>query len=226
MSRRGLETIRMAGLVNYEEMLARQHARRDAVARGDAPETLYLLEHAPVITLGRSARREHLLYSEAALREKGIAVCECDRGGDVTYHGPGQLVAYPIVRLQDWNASVGAYLRGLEAVIIEVLGTYGLCGERVPGYTGVWVGGAKAAAIGVGVHRWVTYHGAAINVRPDLRHFACIVPCGIADRPVTSLERLLPVSPTVAQVGDRFDACFRAHFGFAAAPSGDSAAVC
>jgi lipoate-protein ligase B len=224
MSGRILETIRLPGLVAYPEMLSRQRARCDAVDRGEAPETLFLLEHAPVITLGRGARREHLLLSEEQLRDAGIAVCETDRGGDVTYHGPGQLVAYPIVRLRDWRPSVGAYLRGLEEAIIALLREYDLVGERMPGFTGVWVGGAKVAAIGVAVHRWVTYHGVAINVTPDLRHFSCIVPCGIADKPVTSLGQLLSTPPAVAAIAEQFDACFRAHFGFEAAATRSKAA--
>jgi lipoyl(octanoyl) transferase len=135
-----------------------------------------------------------------------------DRGGDVTYHGPGQLVAYPILDLKHWNPSVGWYLRALEQVVIDLVGEYGLVGERLEGFTGVWVGGAKVAAIGVGVHQWVTLHGLALNVNPDMRHWACIIPCGIADKPVISLAELLGSAPPMPEVMDRFEGHFRRVF--------------
>lgn len=186
---RTLQTIRLSGLTPYAEAQRMQHERRDAVAAGAAPNTLYLLEHAPVISCGRDFHQENLITPPELLAARGIDLAPTDRGGDVTYHGPGQLVAYPILNLNQWRCSVGWYLRTLEQVIIDMLADWGLRGERVPGLTGVWVEGAKIAAIGVGVHRWVTFHGAAINVTTNLEMFSNIIPCGISDKPVTSLEK-------------------------------------
>ncbi len=178
------------------------------MAGGEAVNALYLLEHTPVITMGRGAKPEHLLFAPDALRARGIEVCATDRGGDVTYHGPGQLVAYPILDLGRWRCSVGRYLRMLEASVIRLLASYDIEGERVEGYTGVWVAGAKVAAIGIAVHHWVTFHGAAINIDPDMGHFELIVPCGIVDKPVTSMKRLLGVAPPRGEVEARFEAAF------------------
>ena len=190
-------------------MLERQHQCRQAVADGKAPNTVFLLEHTPVITMGRNAHDENLLFSKAALTEKGVAVHETDRGGDVTYHGPGQLVAYPILNLEQCRCSVGWYLRTLEDVVIQLLASYDLKGERVEGLTGVWVDGAKVAAIGIGVNHWVTFHGTAINVDPDMTHFQLIVPCGITDKPVTSLKALLGgTAPPMDEVRHRFQDAF------------------
>lgn len=188
---REIEIIRLDGPMAYGEAMAIQRERRVAVEEGRLGNALFLLEHQPTITLGRRAKREHLLRSEAELAALGVELCETDRGGDITYHGPGQLVAYPVLDLRYWRESINWYLRALEEVLIRVLHTYGLEGERNPGLTGVWVEGAKVAAIGVGIHNWVTFHGAAINVAPDMSHFGLIVPCGIADKPVTSLEQIL-----------------------------------
>jgi lipoyl(octanoyl) transferase len=200
MASPAIETIRLPGLVPYDEALRIQVARRNAVERGDAANALFLLEHAPVITMGRKSRAEHVLLSEAGLRERGVSLCATDRGGDVTYHGPGQLVAYPILNLAQWKQSVRWYLHALEEVLIRLLKRYNLQGERVPPYTGVWVDGAKIAAIGIGIHNWVTFHGVALNVKPDIRHFELIVPCGIPDKPVTTLASLLPHAPSMAEV--------------------------
>ncbi len=209
---REIEVIHLPGLRSYAEMLETQRARRDAVAAGDAPNTLYLLEHAPVLTCGRDFHRENLLLPVEQIKDLGVAIEMTDRGGDVTYHGPGQLVAYPILRLSEWKPSVSWYLRSLEQVIINLLAEWGLKGKRVEGLTGVWVEGAKVAAIGVGLHRWATFHGAAINVSPNLSHFGLIIPCGIADRPVTSLEKLMPSVPQMTEVAARFEAQFRRVF--------------
>ncbi len=198
--------------VGYAEMRQRQQQRWKQVAEEGAESTLFLLEHRPVITLGRNASEAHLLHSRDALAAMGIEVAESDRGGDVTCHGPGQLVAYPIIRLDRWKPSVSQYLRGLEEVLIRVLADYGLQGGRLAGYTGVWVQGAKVAAIGVGVRKWTTYHGIALNVRPDMRLFQCIVPCGIADKPVTSLHLLLERPPAMQDVMTRFEGHFRDIF--------------
>lgn len=141
----------------------------------------------------------------------GIEVCEADRGGDVTYHGPGILVAYPVLDLKQWRPSIRWYLRALEEVVIHVLAGYGLESGRIPGYTGVWVGDEKIAAIGIGIHNWVTCHGVALHVDPDMSHFDLIVPCGLA-KPVTSLARMLDTAPAMNRVKEDFAATFLAHF--------------
>lgn len=197
---RTIEVLRLPGLTPYAEALDLQRERRRAVEEGRSGNALFVLEHTPVVTLGRNARREHLLWDEDQMRTRGIDLRKTDRGGDVTYHGPGQLVAYPVLNLRAWRLSIRWYLRALEEVLIHVLSHYGLAGERVEGYTGAWVGGAKVAAIGIGVHNWVTFHGIALNVDPDLSHFDCIVPCGIPDKPVTSLRQLLGYAPKMSEV--------------------------
>ena len=166
--------------------------QQDLVARrkaGEIPDQLLFVEHPHVITLGRNANRKNVLASEAELERLGIELHDTDRGGDVTYHGPGQLVIYPILDLRDWKRDVVAYVRALEQVIIEAVGRLGVQAEPLPGCTGVWVGEAKLAAIGVHISRWVTSHGAAVNVSPKMEYFNCIVPCGI-QKPVTSLEAI------------------------------------
>lgn len=207
-----LEVICISQLVEYSAMMDRLRARQRAVEGRAAPNTLFLLEHTPVITFGRNGRREHILADAEGLAAEGIAVIETDRGGDVTYHGPGQLIAYPVLDLSQWRCSVGWYLRTLEEVLIRLLTEYGLQGERLPGYPGVWISGAKVAAIGISIHRWVTSHGIAFNVRPNLDHFRLIIPCGIGDKPVTSLERLLGRAPAMAEVMNRFEGRFREVF--------------
>lgn len=172
------------------------HAKRVA---GDVGDTLLLLEHPHTYTVGRRGTREEILWDAATLRERGVVVTETDRGGRVTYHGPGQLVGYPIVALGD-GADLVAYLRRLEDVIIATLRAHGVEGARDEGNTGVWVGDAKIAAIGVRVTRGVAKHGFAINVRPDLSYFGGIVPCGIFDRGVTSIERETDSAPDVEEV--------------------------
>jgi lipoyl(octanoyl) transferase len=183
--------VRRLGRVSYEdglEMQADLVARRQ---RDEVPDTLLLLEHDPVFTLGRNARAENVLLSPEALRARGFGVFETGRGGDVTYHGPGQVVGYPILRLEPGRQDVHRYVRDLEEVMIRACAGEGVAAARVPGKTGAWVGEEKVGAIGVRIARWVTSHGFALNVGNDLSPFALIVPCGIADRGVTSLERLL-----------------------------------
>ena len=200
------------GRVPYPEGLRLQDERVGAVKAG-APDALFLLEHDPVLTLGRNASRKHILANEEALSRLGIAVHECGRGGDVTYHGPGQLVGYPIVNLAPDRKDVWKYVRGLEEALILTLAEYGIEGGRIKGLTGVWVGDAKVAAIGVRVSRWVTSHGFALNVTTNLAHFNTIVPCGIRDHGVTSLERLLETPPTLESVGATFAGHFAEVFG-------------
>lgn len=209
---------RLPGRIPFGEAHARQLALRAALESGTGAGTVLLLEHAPVITLGRKSDPAHVRAPRELLDALGVDVCVADRGGDVTYHGPGQMVAYPVLDLRCWRCSVNWYLRSLEEVLIRLLDCYGLEGGRLEGFTGVWVDGAKVAAIGVGIHQWVTFHGIALNVDPDWRHWDCIVPCGIADKPLTSLARLLGETPPMAEVMDRFQEAFSGVFGNEAAP--------
>jgi len=157
---------------------------------GAQPNTLLLLEHPSVYTKGRLSKSEDILLSDAELRQKGIEIHEVDRGGQVTFHGPGQLVAYPVVDLREWGGPV-KYVRTLERIIVDSLADFNITAETIDGVTGVWVDGAKIAAIGVKISRGIAYHGFAINVTTDLSYYSHIVPCGIADRPVTSMAEVL-----------------------------------
>ncbi|HTW67353.1 MAG TPA: lipoyl(octanoyl) transferase LipB [Bryobacteraceae bacterium] len=184
----GLE-IRDLGRMRYGEALAIQ---QDLVARrkqGLIPDQLLFVEHPHVITQGRNGHAENLLASEAALASAGIEYFPSNRGGDITYHGPGQIVGYPILDLREWKRDVVAYVRAIEQVIIDALADFGIASQRVPGCTGVWVDGRKVAAIGVHISRWVTSHGFALNHTTDLRYFQYIVPCGLT-KPVTSMQEL------------------------------------
>ncbi len=156
---------------------------------GEIPDQLILLEHPHTITLGRNGHPENLLASEEILTRAGIAFHPTDRGGDITYHGPGQIVGYPIMDLREWKRDVGAYVRAIEQVLIDTLADFGIQAGRIPKLTGVWVDGRKIAAIGVHISRWVTSHGFALNVSTDLRYFQYIVPCGLT-KPVASMAQL------------------------------------
>ena len=160
------------------------------VLEGEQPNTLLLLEHPSVYTKGRLSRPDHILLSPEESRAKGIPVHETDRGGQVTYHGPGQLVGYPVVDLRDWGGPL-KYVRTLERIIADTLGDFDIVSETIGGITGVWAGAAKVAAIGVKISRGVAYHGFAININTDLTYYDNIVPCGIGDCPVTSMAQLL-----------------------------------
>ena len=210
--------VHVPGTVAYGEALAFQVAcvGRLSKARGSAaPEgRLILLDHPAVITVGRGGSRENILSSAEVLRREGIEVFEASRGGDVTYHGPGQIVGYSIIRLDEHGADVHRYLRDLESVIISALADLGIASGRREGYTGVWVGRDKIAAIGVAITHWVTYHGFALNVAPNLGHFDLIRPCGIRDGGVTSMERLLDRRVDDAEVRRRLTARFCEVFGF------------
>ncbi len=179
------------GLVGYEDGVALQEELRLAVTAGTIPDQLLLLEHPPVVTLGRNAGGENVVASPADLRARGIELHESGRGGDVTFHGPGQLVGYPILDLNPDRRDVHRYVRDLEDVLIRTLDDFGVAAGRIPGLTGVWIGDLKIAAIGVRISRWVTSHGFAFNIANDLDYFRVIVPCGISDRGVTSLSRVL-----------------------------------
>jgi lipoyl(octanoyl) transferase len=179
------------GRVDYALALDWQRALLDARARDAVPDTLLLVEHPPVITLGRRASYGDVLVDPDALSERGITVHETNRGGLVTYHGPGQLVGYPIASLRGLTGGdVVRYVSGLEETVIRALATYGVVAGRDPQHHGVWVGDAKIAAVGVAISRGVTMHGFALNVCPHLAHFLLINPCGILDRGVTSLAAL------------------------------------
>jgi lipoyl(octanoyl) transferase len=203
-----------AGTIAYDEAVALQERVHRARREGRIPDILLLLQHPPVITLGRGAHAEHLLASPVRLEQQGIQVRETARGGDVTYHGPGQLVGYPIIDLKERGRDVHRYLRDVEEALIRALETFSLPGERIPGLTGVWVGAEKIAAIGVGVRQWVTWHGFALNVSTNLDAFSLIVPCGIRDRGVTSLERLLGRTVPEQEAAEAVVEGFRSVFDF------------
>jgi lipoyl(octanoyl) transferase len=183
------------GLIRYAEAWSLQKRLVAARKAGTIEDALLLCEHPHVITLGRNGKREHLLASEPVLKQKGVEFCATDRGGDITYHGPGQIVGYPILHLGAIRRDVVWYVRMLEEAMIRATAEFGLNAERVAGKTGIWVRSEeneeKLAAIGVHISRWVTSHGFAYNVATDLRYFDLIVPCGIAGRRATSLEKLL-----------------------------------
>ncbi len=184
--------VRYRGRIAYEPAVELQAGLVGQRRRGEIPDTLLLLEHPHVITMGSSGGAGHVLLSREQLAAGGIGLSEAGRGGDVTYHGPGQLVGYPILDLKPDRRDLHRYLRSLEAVLIRALALLGLAGERDEEATGVWVGGAKVAAIGIRVSSgWITSHGFALNASTDLSYFDAIVPCGLSGRPVTSLSRLL-----------------------------------
>ncbi len=190
------------GRLDYASALALQKQLVADRQGGRIPDQLLLVEHPHVITLGRNAREEHLLASPEILSRAGISFYHTDRGGDITYHGPGQLVGYPIVDLRAWKRDVGAYMRALEQVLIDTLSDFGITAGRIPKLTGVWVGECKIAAIGVHISRWITSHGFALNVSTDLSYFQYIVPCGLT-KPVTSMAQFLNAgrAPSLADVG-------------------------
>src|SRR6267142_737043 len=201
------------GLLGYAEAYALQKRVVAARKGGAIEDVLLLCEHPHVITLGRSGKRDNLLASEHVLRQKGVEFHATDRGGDITYHGPGQIVGYPILNLGAIRRDVVWYVRMLEEAMIQATAELGVAAKRVEGKTGIWVryenAEEKLAAIGVHISRWVTSHGFAYNVSTDLRYFDLIVPCGTADRKATSLEKLLGHSMKMEEVSRRI----AAHFG-------------
>jgi lipoyl(octanoyl) transferase len=200
--------VRRLGVVPYTEALAMQRALVEERRAGAIPDVLLLLQHPAVITLGvkGDGGRSNIMATAGRLTELGIEVHETGRGGDVTYHGPGQIVGYPILDLRPDRCDVHRYVRDLEEVMIRVCADYGLSAGRVSGLTGAWLGAEKIGAIGVRISRWITSHGFAFNVDTDLQHFQLIVPCGISDRGVTSLARTLGRSIAIQEVED---ACVR-----------------
>ena len=197
--------VRRLGLVPYGEALDLQKELVEERRAGRVPDLLMLLQHPPVITLGvRRDSRSHITASEEQLAMHGVEVHEAGRGGDVTYHGPGQIVGYPILDLRPDRCDVHRYVRDLEQVMIRVCADYGISAHRVDGFSGAWVGTEKIGAIGVRISRWITSHGFAFNVNTRLEDFQLIVPCGIADRGVTSLGKLLGEELSIEEVEDRF----------------------
>ncbi len=205
---RSLRVVRIPKPAKYTDTLSMQTETCARVATGQTDNHLFLLEHTPVITVPRQSPPEHILATNEQLAAKGIDLCQTNRGGDVTYHGPGQLVAYPILDLNNWRKSIKWYLRTLEEVIINVLAGYEIQAERSKGLTGVWVGDAKVAALGISIRKWTTMHGVSINLVPDMSHFDCIVPCGIKDRSITSLSKLMATEPTMDQLMTDFEKHF------------------
>ena len=213
--------VRFLGRMRYGEALRLQ---RELVARRlarEIPDTLILLEHEPVVTLGKVARAEHVLVDRERLATLGVEIFETDRGGDVTFHGPGQIVGYPIVDLNELRRDVKWYLEQLEEVMIRTCARYGVEASRRPGMTGAWVGAEKIGAIGVRVERWVTSHGFAFNVATDLDSFGLIVPCGLRGEGVTSLSarlgRALDLERVTRDVAETFGAVFQRDLRPAAA---------
>jgi lipoyl(octanoyl) transferase len=205
--------VQKLGVVDYARGLELQRQCVAARKASSIPDTLLLLEHPHVYTLGRNALREHLLISRDRLRSIGAEVFETDRGGDITYHGPGQLVGYPIFDLTRHRRDIAWYMRCLEEILIAVAADFGIEAHRIPSLTGVWVGTDKLAAMGVHISRWITSHGFALNVSTDLRYFDWIVPCGIPNKGVTSLERLLARPVSVEEAARRVITHFGRVFG-------------
>ncbi len=195
------------GRMEYREAWDLQRARAAQRLVGEIPDTLLLLEHPPTLTLGRAADRGHIVATAERLEQEGVAIVESDRGGDVTYHGPGQLVGYPIFNLREapHQPDLHRYVRNIEETMIRTVAAFGIKAGHFPGYPGVWTGldtphPTKIAALGIRLSRWITHHGFALNVQTDLSHFDLIVPCGIHDYGVTSLTRLLDHTVTLPEV--------------------------
>ena len=206
--------VRRLGIVSYADALAMQRALVEERKAGRVPDLLLLLQHPPVITLGvrGDGGRSHIVATNERLAELGVEVFETGRGGDVTYHGPGQIVGYPIIDLKPDRCDVHRYVRDVEEVMIRVCADYGLSAGRIQGLTGTWIGAEKIGAIGVRISRWITSHGFAFNVSTRLEHFQLIVPCGISDRGVTSLEKATGRTIAFEEVEDRVIAHFATVF--------------
>ena len=203
------------GRIPYREALELQRHAVSALVSGASADAIYFAEHEPVLTVGRAGRASSLRANPALLRSRGVEIIPVERGGDITYHGPGQIVAYPILALDGLPAGrdLHRYLRDLEEVLIGTLDGYGIRAGRRPPHTGVWVEDRKVAAIGVAVRRWVTLHGFALNVDPDLSHFDWIHPCGIRDLGVTSMRVLLGEAPPRAEILARLRESFARIWG-------------
>jgi lipoate-protein ligase B len=224
MAERELRTVPL-GRMPYGEALELQRTiARDRISGAISKDVLLLLEHPPVVTLGRSSKEKHLIASPEFLESRGVELFEVERGGDVTYHGPGQLVGYPIVDLKQHRQDLHWYLRKLEEVLINTLADYGIPGERNTSFTGVWTRGKKIASIGVHARDWVTWHGFALNVTTDLSYFDLIIPCGINGVVMTSIARELGAEEVSAQdVQERVAAKFAEAFDLQAVVTSRSA---
>ena len=212
-----MDTCRL-GQVPYDDAWTLQNRVADQRRAGLVPDTLILLEHPHTYTIGRSGTRDHVFLNESELAARGITCLDVDRGGDVTYHGPGQLVGYPILDLGP-KPDVGLYLRNLEACIIDVLSDFGITAGRLSGYTGVWIGDRKIAAIGIKVSQGVTTHGFALNVSTDLSLFTHILACGIPDKGVTSMALELGAAPAMSAVEEAVIARFSERFVLSGTPA-------
>lgn len=198
----------------YQETWDYQKTLQVKRQNGAIPDTLLFVEHEPIYTLGVSGKDSNITGSQAFLNSKGINVLRVDRGGDVTFHGPGQIVGYPILDLNYHQPSVSWYMRSLETVLVETLTHFGIRATTIPKCTGVWVGTEKIAAIGVRIARWVTMHGFALNVTTDMDYFSGIIPCGIIDKGVTSMDRILGYAPSIDEIKKVIVHEFKKHFGF------------
>mgnify|MGYP003577956234 CR=1 FL=1 len=214
------------GPTSYRDGLRLQEAVLEARARGATGDWLLFPDHPPVLTVGRGASGDALRVDRAHLAARGIELHEVSRGGDITWHGPGQLVGYPIIDLGRCDRDLHRYLRALEGSLIDALASYGVHGERVAGRTGVWVDGEKIASIGIAVRKWVSYHGFALNVAPDLAAFDLIHPCGLRGIRMTSLAaRLGENTPVFAEVRDRVAGCLAARLDYEGVVWGDPGAL-
>ncbi len=210
------------GTIGYEEAHALQKELQAKRIAGEIGDTVLLLEHYPVVTLGRSATEQHVLASRETLEARGVTVHEVGRGGDVTYHGPGQLVAYPIIDLKPDRRDVRKYVWSLEETMIQTCADFGLDASRMEGLNGAWIGDRKVGAVGVRISRWVTMHGLALNANTDLSHFDLIVPCGIQDKEVTSisteLDRQVRVDEVTEPLARHFAALYDADIAWQDGP--------
>jgi lipoate-protein ligase B len=198
----GVVSVFRLGTVEYEEACRLQERVAQARAAGDIGDVLLLVQHPPVITVGRGGGREDILAPPSLLEQAGVVVRETDRGGKATYHGPGQLVAYPIMRVE--RERLYEYLHNLEQVVIDLLAEYGISAGRIEEHPGVWVTGHKIAAVGLAIHNEITHHGLALNVAPNMRHFELLIPCGIADRGAVSMQQVLGHAPDFDEVTRQF----------------------
>lgn len=207
------------GRISYDKAIVIQERIHQSRASNIGPDTLLFQENDPVVTLGRGAHDENLLYSEEELAFMGITISPVSRGGDISYHGPGQLVVSPVIRFTDYVPNAHFYIRCLEQVIIDMLATWNIDGKRIKGFSGVWVTDPftgedqKIAALGIAISHGIACHGISINVNPNLSHFSVIIPCGISDRGVTSIEALGVEPPALQVVRDCFITAFDNMFG-------------
>ncbi len=203
------------GKKDYSETYQYQLELQEKRYKDQIEDILLLVEHPPVFTIGKSGSQENILVDKGILKKEGISVYQIERGGDVTYHGPGQIVGYPIINLNDHKRDIHWLISSYEEVFIRLLKKeFQLIARRIPELTGVWVGNRKITAIGVAVKRWVTYHGFAFNINPELKHFSYIIPCGITDKGVTSLKQEIPdLSLTLDEIKDKLVYYFLEVFG-------------